>query len=184
MLFGKTGIIIGRWAFYSQTIGAIFMAIGYISICKLFKNNFVKASILFTITLVISFLMITSTNANIDNPIYTKNTMSRLAFSDSELQSLNTISEYIQKVEIDKYGEYYFKYTKNKNVSIITPCLLSMNFSNCGDKTIIIRENIINNPFYDLGPLKIEYDPRIILKNEGFNLIYNSNAVYAFSKNN
>ena len=47
--------------------------------------------------------------------------------------------------------------------------------------TIVIRQEIVNNPFRLFGqPFKINYDPRQSLNEQGFSKIYDCNSVSGF----
>jgi len=186
LIMGMVGLLPGRWYLILQIIIAIPAAIGLFLICTIFKKKLEKTLILIILIIVLSFFMITDPCANMDNPIYSKNTTNCLAFTDSELIAITTISNIKEDrmIWIDQYPRYYLKYTKNITSRSVTPQLLSKDFTSSSGEIIVIREEIVKSPFgaYESGVIKIEYDPRTLLDEQRFNRIYDSKSVSAFLK--
>jgi len=185
---GLSGALAGRWWWNAHLIMAIPAAIGFLSICASFKSNFGKVIVLAILIFIITFFLITSAQANFDNLIYTKNTAARYAFTESELSAMNTVADmWDGKVGIAATTEYAY-FVDNRamlmeEVEEVVPCLLAKDFTECTDMIVIIREEIVNNYFtISAGGVKLDYDPREVLEQQGFDRIYDCGNVSAFSK--
>jgi hypothetical protein len=180
---GMSGLLASRWLPSAQLITAPLAAAGLILSVGSFKKDLVKVSALVILVIVISFFMITKPGANIDNPIYSKNTMIRFAFTDSELKAgYNILNTYVGELRVDSYYEVWFEQKADKNVSLVdlTPQLVSGNYT--GTKgLIVIRDEIVKEPFYIAnGIYRLNYDPNAELDNPRFDLVYDSQAVHAY----
>jgi len=180
---GVSGFLAARWFPSSQLITVPLAAIGLILVAGSFKKDLTKASVLVTLILVISLFMITKPSANIDNPIYSKNTMIRFAFKESELKARDLIvNTYNGELRVDPYYAVWFEQGIDGKLSVVdlTPELVSGDYTHI-EGLIVIREEIVKNPFFiPNGIFKLDYDPRIKLNNPNFNLIYNSGTVSSF----
>lgn len=186
LIMGLVGILPGRWYLALQMIIAIQAAIGILLICSIPKSKSQKALILTSLIIVSSFFMITDPVANMDAPIYSKNTTNLLAMTDSELKAIDTISNMKEDgtIWIDQYPLYFLEFNQNIKARGVTPLIISKDFTSVSGEIIIIREEIVENPFgaYQKGVINIEYDPRILLSEQRFECIYDSKSVTAFLK--
>jgi len=178
-----TPFLEARWRYFSQIILAVPAALGLILVCGLFRNNLGRASILAILTLVMSFLMITDIASNFDQPIFSEHRMVRHAFTESEIKSMDTIS-YVWDGTIgtDLHATSYFRWSKGKEATEVSDSLLSKDFTDCNGMMVVIREYIAQKPFDCHGVVKLDYNPRDILENQGFNKVYDSKSVSGFLK--
>ena len=179
-----SGFLAYRWWTYSYLILAIPAAIGFLTVCGYFRSNLGRTMILAILILVISFFSITAARANFDNRIYTQNTAARHAFTHSELSAMNTISEVWdgQVGVATSSADYYFGFNRDMWVVYIVPNLYSRDFAECTNMILIIRDEVVDNYFsFAGGGMKLDYDPRGVLEQQGFDRIYDSGTVAAFS---
>lgn len=172
-----------RWRYFSQIVLAIPASLGFILICGLARNNFRRASVLMLLIIVVSFSMITDIAANFDQPMLSEHRMIRRAFTNSEIQSMDTIS-YIWHGTIgtDKHAATYFSWPKGMKTTDMSDSFVSKDFTDCNGMMVVIREYITQKPFDCGGLFKLDYDPRDILENQGFNKVYDSKSVSGFLK--
>ena len=182
---GLTGVLPQRWWWNSHLILAIPVAVGLLSVCGWFKGKFSRALVLATLILVLSFFSITAAAANFDNRIYTKNTAARYAFTESELSAMDTLS----KISDGKVGvatpaaRFYLEFNRNVPVKEIAANLSARDFSNCTGMIVMIRDEVVKN-YFDItgGGMKLDYDPREALEEQGFSHVYEGGTVSAFWK--
>jgi len=182
---GLTGVLPQRWWWNSHLILAIPAAVGLFSVCSWFKGKFSRALVLATLILVLSFFSITAAGANFDNRIYTKNTAARYAFTESELSAMDTIS----RISGGKVGvatpaaRFYLEFNRNVSVKEIAANLSARDFSNCTGMIVMIRDEVAKNYFdFTGGGMKLDYDPREALEEQGFSHVYDCGTVSAFWK--
>jgi len=179
---GHIGVFPHRWFYFSQLIMAVPAALGLIVVSSLSPNRLISRMLLVILILAMSFLMITNYRTNRDNPIYAENLTTRTAFTSSELQGMNTISDLWEGSVAVVYPDvYYFNHNREMSTEELAPYLFSKDFSGCQDMMVVIREEIVDHPIYTSGgPLKLDYDPRRALEEQGFSRIYDCGAVSAF----
>jgi hypothetical protein len=174
-----------RWFWNTHLIMAIPAAIGFLAVCGWFRSKFSSGLVLAILIFIISFFSITAPQANFDNRIYTQNTAARYAFTESELSAMNTISNIEERrVGVAATSEqYYFIHSRNVSVQTIEPALLSKDFTDHTDMIVMIRDEIVNNYFtFSGGGMKLDYDPREILEEQGFDRVYDCRSTSAFSE--
>ena len=180
-----TGFLSHRWWFNAYLIIAIPAAIGFLLVCTYFKSKFSMALVLGVLIFMISFFSITAPEANFDNRIYTQNTAARSAFTESELCAMNTISNlWDGRVGVaSSSADYYFDYNRDMVAKEIVPSLNTKDFTDCTNMIVIIRDEVVNNYFsFSGGGIKLDYDPREVLEEQGFDHIYESGSASAFFK--
>jgi len=180
---GLSGFLAHRWWYNASVLLAIPAAIGFLSVCAYFRSNLGRTMILAILILVISFFSITAEKVNFDNRIYTENTAARLAFTESELSAMNTISNvWDGRVGVATSStRYYLRFNIDMPVKEIVPNLYSRDFSECTYIMVIIRDEVVNNYFvFAGGGMKLDYDPREVLEEQGFSTIYDCGSVAAF----
>ena len=179
---GFIGVLPSRWFYFSQIIMAIPAALGLILVSTLSRNRLISRVLLVILILTVSFLMITNYRTNRDNPIYAENLTIRTAFTASELQGMNTVSDTWEgRVAVVQPDYYYLSFNKKVYTEELAPYLCSKDFSDCQEAMVIIRQEITSHPFASFGGiLKLDYDLRQALEEQGFSCIYNCGAVSAF----
>ena len=185
MILGLTGILQMRWYPSFQTIASFPAAVGIFMLHKLSKNNVNRVFLPIILIFLFSFFAITTPIANVDHSVYSKNTLIRYAYTESEIQGANTISQtYTGKIGIDSYYIVYFLYLPKSSLSIgdITDNLYLGEYETI-EGLVVIRKEVREKPFRRrIGIFKIDYDPQEKLDNLNFNRIYDSNSVTAFLK--
>jgi len=181
-LTGRTGILAGRWYGSLELITAIPLAIGLFYLCEPFKNRLRKASTMGAMVLILCFMAITRPNANIDNRIYSPNTMVRHTFTESEIKAADTVSNIYQgKIRADYEIPFPRPFRPEKDEVPFSTNLISGDYADI-EGMVVIRKEIADGVLFVGGPYKLDHDPRERLANLNFNRIYNSGTVTAFVK--
>ena len=178
-------IIASRWYYFSQILLAIPLSLSLFLINGIFKHRLIKGFIMSISIFVLSFFLIMSPFANMDNRIFTQKSGVRYAFTDSELKAGNTISKiYNETLGIDSYYSLLFKYQLDANYISIDNSLDTGDFRILHDIVIIIREETMNHPLPRLFNtyLIINYNPFLALEEQNFSRVYNSGSVSGYLK--
>ena len=120
-------------------------------------------------------------SSNLDNPTFMPNTQIRYAFTESELQSMHTVSNiWSKKIGVDfYYSNLGFSSYATENIGMQ---IYNRNYSECQSKFILIREDIVNHPFMFIYlSYKLDYDPRETLTAQGFSKVYDSGSVSGYT---
>lgn len=179
-----TYVIPDRWWYFSQILLAVSVSISLIMIYNRMKYKFAKPIFLVAITLLLSFLMIMSPEANIDNSTFSPNTSVRLAMTESEMTAATFfIEKSVSTLSLDSdYSTVVNNYfiLNNTRIEQLDNYLLQGQF-NISEKTIILRNVIVDKPFRLFGqPFKLNYNPKQVIENQGLSNIYNCKSVYGF----
>ena len=182
MPLGLSGILAHRWFYYSQLVLAFPAAFGVVLLCSLCRTKRTAAIILASVAFAVSFFMITNSMTNFDNPTYAKDLTPRCAFTAAELQGMNAISDMCEgKAAVIYPDNYYFRCSEETPVEELGLSLWAKDFSNCRDSLVTIRNEIVTHPFStEGGILKLDYDPRDLLEEQGFSQVYSSSSVSGF----
>lgn len=175
----ELGTIEERWQFMSMLWLAIPAGLGLTLVCVAIRRNSIRIISLFVFVVALAFISLLSPTANIDNSLLAKNSTVRYAFTSSELQALGTISGWGEEITTDSY--YLNGYEGTDKTQDISDNLISKDFSDLKG-IVIIREEIVGNPFFLSGAFKLNYDPRQILLEQGFSQVYDCGTVSAFSQ--
>lgn len=173
------GIIVERWWYFSQILLALPLAVTLSLFCGILKNNVWKALLLAILVFSLSFLMIMSPTANMDNPTFSPNTQVRYALTESELQAVKSTSN-IWNGTIGVDGYYSELRTLSYPVKEINREIAYVNYSDCQDLFILVREEIVTHPFLLSYVYKLDYDPRDLLMNQTFSKVYDCGSVSGF----
>ena len=186
LLLQLTAFYPGRWYSTVQILSAIPLAVGLFLICGAFKSERIRVLMLAFIIIFLSFFSITSPPLNMDYPIYSKNTMFRIFYTEAELEAGNTISNiYTRKGLLsDSLYSGMFTHPEYGVMRDIGATLFTRDFSGSTDLLLIIRQEIIGRAFAalrtEVGILKIDYDPREAITDLRYPLVYHSGTVFAF----
>lgn len=169
-----------RWIFMSQMTLSIPAAIG-ISILTSQIKPYRRVWMACAVT-GIAFFTISNTIANFDTPIFSPGMTIRVSMYTSELQSLDTITAYSPgKVSSDQLAISYILNAKKVKTELINNSLDSMDFTPLLGTVIIIRNAIIDFPFYASSSVwKLDYDPGTVILSEGIDCIYDSGGIKAY----
>jgi len=179
-------IIEHRWWYFSQLLFSIPLAVA-IMLIGMWKGKNSRSVSIFSFVFVVSltFLMIMSLPANVDNHIFSPNTGVRYALTESEMQAVTTASEiWNGTLGADRYYSYYSSNSLRwigYNIAPIDECLYKKDFEKCRGMLILIRSEIINKPFKLFQSVyRLDYDPRTLLEENGYSKLYGNGQVSGY----
>jgi len=178
-------ILIGRWIYFSQILMAIPLSLSLLLLNGIFKHKLIKGLLMSLSVFGLSFLLIMSSTANIDNRIFSPNSGVRYAFTESELEGMNTISKiWNGTIGGDKYMNHPYELYFNREFENINDSLSAGDFTDLQGVIILIREEILNYPFQiEMSILKLKYNLHIVLDNQNFSNIYDCGSVNGYLQN-
>jgi hypothetical protein len=194
LVVGFFSLIIGtyvlpeRWWYFSQILLAISVSISFILLLNSIKNKYARPLCLFVLVLFLSFIMIVSPTANVDNPVIFPNSDVRLALTESEITAGTFFVENSVKYLSSDYN--YFTnpsgfLTNNfglngSKIKSLDTAFLTKNFS-LGNTVIVIRQDIVNKPFVLYGQVyQLNYNPQTYLEEKYFSRVYDSISVVGY----
>ena len=173
------GIIVERWWYFSQILLALPLAVAFFLFSGIVKNKVGKTLLLATLTFSLSFFMIMSPTANLDNPTFSPNTQVQFALTESELQAVERVSNmWNNTIGVDGY--YSELRTSSYPVKEINREIAYVNYTDCQGMFVLIRKEIVNRPFLLSYVYKLDYDPREVLSNQIFSRVYDCDSVSGF----
>ncbi len=177
-------IIVSRWYYFSHILMAIPLSLSLFLLNGIFKNKLIKGLLMSLSIFTLSFLLIISPVANIDNRLYSPDSKFRRTFIESELHAMDTISEiWDGRIGSDQYVKRPYELQFNRELEYIDNSLSSGDFSDLQGIMILIREEIVKYSFRTkTGSLKLKYDLHIALYNQKFSRIYNSGSTSGYLK--
>jgi len=181
ILLGKE-IIAHRWWYLSQILLSIPLSVSFLILISQIRMEKIRPVIFGGLIIGLSFLMIMSPDANIDNQLFSPNTGVRNGLIESELSGYKLIvSVSNHSIVTDELPAQNLR-NMDFNISALKLSFLEENFSSYQDNTIIIREEIINNPFkfYNIN-LNLNFNPNLILE-KNFSKVFNSNTLNGYIK--
>ncbi|MFC1871160.1 hypothetical protein ACFLYF_01980 [Chloroflexota bacterium] len=177
---GLSRFLPDRFLAYSQILLCIPVAVGLIFLSHTFKSRLWKYAVIVVVVLPLSFLMITSPTADKESPIYSQNTAHRTSYTQSEVQAAETMSRvYEGSVNTDSS----YKSLLNTTTLIatgITTYLIEKDFTEVNNLVMIRRYSVEHVVFGGGGIIKLDYNPKELLEEQGFSQIYESGTVSAF----
>lgn len=178
-----------RWAYTAQILLAIPLSVAILWFSGLPKRKIGNACLLGIMTFVLSFLMVMCPEANLDNRTFSPNTIVRYAFTKSEIQAADTVSNiYNGAIGSDWYVYYVCDLrclpNLDNEIKDISEQLYTQDFSDCQDMFVLIREEVIQHPFNasGRGKFRLNSDPQEALTQEGFSKVYDCGSVSGFFK--
>ncbi len=183
-LLNGRNIILGRWLYFSQILQAIPLSLSLLLINSMFKNKLIKCLLISISVFALSFFLIMSPEANIDNRFFSPTTEGRYAITEIELTALNTLSEtWNGNIASDWYYQIAFKYELNQKTENIENNLFTGDFIELQDTLIVIREHILGHQYKGRKINFIwTYDIHGSLEKQNFSRIYNSGSVSGYLK--
>lgn len=151
-LLTEHSIVEHRWWYFAQIFLSIPLSVSFLLILNSIKNNYVKPVILFVLVVFISFFLIMSPSANVDNHLFSQNSAIRFALTESELCAIQTISDNSCKgIKTEIGSDRYFAAVNylpiNFTIVPIDSNLYNGEFHNSSPKFVLIRDYIKNSPF-------------------------------------
>jgi len=179
------GILSGRWHYFIQILSSVPLAVTLLLFSARIKNEVGKILFVTTLITALTFLMIMTPTANMDNPLF-KNTTIRRAYTESELQATETILDLTdQNIATDGgiVGHFVFlPQFPSDRIFLIAESFYTKDFTEYRDSIIMIRREISQGTITITGDsfIRLGYDPAQFLADEGFSRIYESASVSAF----
>ena len=112
-----------------------------------------------------------------------------MSFWLSEIQAVDTIlsvSEAKTKIAIDDYARRLAGEEETNDIEVLnlSDQLVTGDFSDLRSTVVVIRQEIVRYPFRISGGIyRLDYDPRLVLHDQGFSKIYDCRAASAFIYN-
>jgi len=185
---GLSSIVPERWAAFSQVLLSILAAVGFVSIASLLKNR-KKVLILFAaaiLSLLLVFPMITSFEADFDNPFLGHDEKYRFALLNSEINGADTLARFCNKsIKTDSFFYLYFTYNLNKSTDEISLNDIKESFSD-STGVVVFRQYCLQQSMWfstpnETGLAKIGFSVQYQLDaNPRFNRIFSSNVVTSY----
>ena len=126
LIFLPTQLSVPRWWYITEIMISIPLALALITFFQLMRNKIGKFILVGTLIFLLSFLMIMSPTANIDNRTFTPNVTIRNTLTQSEKQALSTVLSHSNKtLGLDST----YSTQSPANFLDIGPWLLSGNFT-------------------------------------------------------
>lgn len=174
-----------RWWYFAQMLLALPLAVTFLLFSGLFKKNNLRSLFIFSFTVFLTFIVITSPTANIDNPIFSPNTPGyRSALIESEMQAIKINSKIWNKTMItDGYFarsmdpmEYKAEETKD-----IEKQLYNKSFLKSEDVLFLFRTEYITSFNLSLA-YNLDNYLNQLLEHQKFIKIYDCASVKSFVK--
>jgi hypothetical protein len=184
----KTEVLISRWFIFMQILLAIPAAIGLFLIFNTMRTHWKGLMITAGIIAGLTFLMISNTTASFDSPVFPAYLKDKSALTESELRAANTLNSlYTGNLVMDNTHALALVDKPERLVKHISYEDEQDGFSKVNG-LLILRKYITDNVFYartkegTTYQTEFEYDPYQALESNGFNHIYESGTVGAYSR--
>lgn len=174
-------VIEHRWLYFSQLLLAIPLAIAFMIFLSFNNKRKYLSCLTIGIILIMSFLLVMSSEANIDNNFISSNLHFRNTLTESEINSLTTIlNKWSGPLKTDVYfaGSQKHEYPQ---ISAFCDNIYNDNFHTLENNIILIREEIIDKPFKIYSSInKLNFNLNNKLEMSGFSRIYDSGSVIGY----
>ncbi|MEN6293349.1 MAG: hypothetical protein ABFD07_15220 [Methanobacterium sp.] len=176
-----SGYLSERWIYTAQLFMSIPVAVGVLHIFKVTKKKTVlKGIVLVSLISLFVFVNVINPAAEIDNSQVSQSTI-RYAYTDSELQSVNTLQTinnntffYTDKYNINAFSNQNIQY---RNFDYVNENLQNKNYT-AFRGLVILRTVLANEP---VPGLKLDYNPITELSSDNsFDRVYDSGSEVAF----
>ena len=177
-LISGHSVIESRWWYFSQIFLSIPLAVAmYIIGTWNSKKPLRVYTFVFGFVVILSFFMIMSPPANIDNHIFSPNSSSTSAPTESELKSIMTLKTKCDgTIKTDAYLAGT-EVSDDPQVLDFSEDILSKRYLALRDHIIFIREATISKPFTFFSAIyKLEYNLNVKMDELGFSRIYHSSS--------
>lgn len=180
MLYGRS-VIEHRWWFFAEALMSIPLAVVLIGIPKW------RLGCVGCVVGILVLLMSVGLPANMDNRTFSPNQLVRYAFTSSEIEAVGEVmGNYGGKVGMDNYYTYtgYIFPEYKDRMQGITQQILAANFGECNVDIILIRDEVIYHPIGvgDGHIYRLVYDPRRVLLESGYSIIYQNDDVIGLKR--
>ena len=179
-LITQHSIIEQRWFFFAQIFLSIPLAISILILFNVIKNNNLKNVFMFVFIFILSFFLIISPTANIDNDSFSPNGSSEMAFTESELQAIKTISNFwLGTIKSDR--AYFNTQDPVFNIEQFDSFLCLRDVKLVEKNLVLVREKIIGNSFIMFDTkVYLDYNLKDFLDKKHFLNIYDCGSVNGY----
>ena len=169
-----------RWWFMSEILLAIPLSITFLIMINIFDKRLV-IPVEFLFIIILTFTMILSSVAEIDNNAFSPKSMIRFALTDSELKSAKTVSEFgYEDMHTDLYYASRLKFL-GFNTTIFDDDIFKGLWKINKQNLILIRKEIIDHPFWLYDTFySLNYDLGSLLTSIGYSRVYDSQQVVCY----
>lgn len=173
-----SGYLSERWIYTAQLFMSIPVAIGVLKVFKVTqKKTIIKNIAIVSIISIFIFVNVIAPSANIDNSEISKYSVLRVAYTDSEFQSMNTLQKIMDNTYLIYTDKINGRVFSNKKVDYLDKYLHDKKYSDLRG-FVILRPIIATEPV--LG-MKLNYNPiPEISQNDHFIKVYDSGSELAF----
>ena len=189
MLMGHS-VIEHRWWYLAEILLSIPLAVTFCLLFGLFKKRYLTASLVMVLIFVLTFLSIIGFPSNQTNRTFSQNQVVRFALTTSESQAVQTVSaNYEGTIGVDGFYTRIeltpeLRNTLTDKLEWIQSCLLTKDFGQCSSHMLLIREEVVSQPFGTGSGCyyRLNYDPRQVLTGQGFHKVYDCGSVSGFTR--
>ena len=157
------GVMPDRWQLASIYLLGIPAGIGLLAVSSVLRRTTVRALSLACVVGALVFISIVCPLADIDRSIITPNTTVRYGFKESEWRAASTITDaWGTNVATDGY---YLEIVPSNGELLrnLNANFANKDFTDREDRVVIIRQEVVERPFYLPEVYRLNYDPREVL---------------------
>lgn len=174
-------VIEHRWWYFAQILLSIPLAVSIHTVgTRESKNQASRLRLISGFVVALSFLMIMSPAANMDNTAFSPNTIWRVTIIESELHAQTVLDHY---GGVSRSDVYYSNALGHMGYDTQTFCeeVAARDLQSMGGDLVLVRDTIRRDPFMLFStPYKLGYDLKDAMNTADFSQIYDSGAVYAY----
>ncbi|QIB91933.1 hypothetical protein [Methanosarcina mazei] len=176
------GIMEDRWLYFAEIFLSVPFAVSMFLVINSIQYKFLKYPIFFISITFLSFLLIVSPVANIDNHSFSPNSSMTQSLQTSELQAVKTISTvWNGTIKTDDY--YAGSQSYDYKCEPFSNELYQKNVDELKQDFVLLRREIVGRPFKLFSTVaKWDYNVESLLNNSHFSKTYNSGSVEGFLK--
>jgi hypothetical protein len=181
-LIASMGIIQPRWFMLLQIMLSIPLGAAMLLLGTRFKSGISKSVSIAILVSMLTFIMVVSPPANIDNNSLSPNVIVRAGYTPSEILAGKLYASIgHESIGTDALFSGFMRLSLGSTtVKSIDAGLMEGRFDTSGS-LILLRQEIIDNPSSYSPPLSKLYDPLVSLETDGFSRIFHSGSIMGYS---
>ena len=169
-----------RFWYLAQVLLSVPVGTAFLLNSSISNRRYTQAIVSAIVAFSMSFLMIISTTANMDNDQLSPDSNVRFALTDSEMHAIDFARQSDLIIATDFQYSLSMNFTGIGTTSVDSG-LFSRNFTQLDSDLVFIRSEIVERPFWLFGAVwKLDYDPRPYLEDFGFSKCYDSGSVSSY----
>ncbi len=180
-LISGHSVIEHRWWYFAQILLSIPLTVAIYTIGTWKTKNLLSLyCFVFGFVVILSFLMIMSPAANIDNAMFSPNTNWRATPIESELQVRTILDRYSGISRSDTYYSGRLSYIGYRTEPFCNE-IAYRNLSDMAGDLVLVRDTILTDPFMLYSSIyKLDYNLGDLMSAAGFHRIYDSGSVFVY----